>query len=244
MFITATVTLCTGRLLNLDDRQTSIIAGGLSTGDPHAGVILMPLIKAKGGQVVGASACVILFGVIAMLILPLVGPLVGIPDKYFGLAAVTTVGNGAQSLFAAFGQSYEAGRYATWFDVGRHVIMPAGFIYVFVVMFIRKLKNKGNTNVHATGDIKTFPIWLLVFIFFWALACLHLFRQPAAHAIFNMVQWDFSMAAAALGLSLPLREIAHDGIKCFAVTCIAGCIRMVLLLAALLICVKTGLLPA
>ena len=244
MFITATVTLCTGRLLKLDDRQTSIIAGGLSTGDPHAGVILMPLIKAKGGQVVGASACVILFGVIAMLILPLVGPLVGIPDKYFGLAAVTTVGNGAQSLFAAFGQSYEAGRYATWFDVGRHVIMPAGFIYVFVVMFIRKLKNKGNTNVHATGDIKTFPIWLLVFIFFWALACLHLFRQPAAHAIFNMVQWDFSMAAAALGLSLPLREIAHDGIKCFAVTCIAGCIRMVLLLAAILLCVKTGLLPA
>ncbi|WP_069859727.1 putative sulfate exporter family transporter [Desulfoplanes formicivorans] len=244
LFVTATITLYTGKLLKLDDRQTSIVAGGLATGDPHAGVILMPLIKAKGGQVIGASACVILFGIIAMLVLPLVGPLVGIPDKYFGLAAVTTVGNGAQGLFAAFSMSYEAGRYATWFDVGRHVIMPAGFIYVFVVMFIRKLRNKGNNIIYSTGDMKTFPVWLMVFIFCWVLACLHVFRQPAAHAIFNMVQWDFSMAAAALGLSLPLRDIAQNGLRCFAVTCIAGFVRMALLLAVILICVQTGLLPA
>ncbi len=244
LFLTATVVLYVSRFFKLDDRQGSILAGGLATGDPHACAILMPLIKAKGGQVVHSVVCVIGFGLIAMHILPSLGTWIGIPAKYFGLATVTTVGNGAQSLYAAFGHSYEAGRYATWFDVGRHVIMPAGFLYVFLVMFVRKLRNKENPEVRATQGIKSFPVWLGVFVLMWVLTCLHVFREPAHHAIFNMVQWDFSLAAAALGLSIPFREITQHGCKGFAVTCIAGIFRIVVLLAAILICVKTGLLPA
>jgi len=244
LFVTASVTLGVSRLLKLDDRHGSIIAGGLSTGDPHVCAILMPLIKAKGGQVINAFVCVIVFGLIAMQLLPVLGDLVGIPAKYFGLASVVGVGNGAQGLYAAFGNSYEAGRWASWFDVGRHVIMPAGFLYVFIVMFIRKLRNRNNEEVNATRGIKTFPLWLGVFIFFWVLACLHVFKEPAHHAIFEMVKWDFSLAAGSLGLSLSFRDIGEHGFKGFLVTCIAGFIRIALLLAVILLCVKTGLLPA
>ena len=100
LFLTATATLWVSRLLKLDDRHGSIIAGGLSTGDPHACAILMPLIKAKGGQVVNSVACVIVFGLIAMQLIPALGGLVGIPAKYLGLASVVGVGNGAQALYA------------------------------------------------------------------------------------------------------------------------------------------------
>jgi len=244
LFLTATVTLWVSKLLKLDDRHGSIIAGGLSTGDPHVCAILMPLIKAKGSQVVHSTACIIVFGLIAMNLVPVFGDWIGIPAKYIGLASVVGVGNNAQTLYSAFGNSYEAGRWATWFDVGRHVIMPAGFLYVFIVMFIRKLRNPAKEHVQATGAIKTFPLWLGVFVFLWILACLHVFKQPAAHAIFEMVKWDFSLAAAALGLSISFREIAGHGFKGFMVTCISGLVRIVLLLAAILICVKTGLLPA
>jgi uncharacterized membrane protein YadS len=244
LFLTASITLWVSRLFKLDDRHGAIIAGGLATGDPHACAILMPLIKAKGGQVVNAAICVIGFGLIAMVALPYFGEMIGIPAKYLGLASVVGVGNGAQALFAGFQNGYEAGRYVTWFDVGRHVIMPAGFLYVFIVMFIHKLRHRTDETVHATRGIKTFPIWLGVFIFCWILACLHLFKEPAHHAIFEMVKWDFSLAASALGLSLSFRDIGAHGFKGFGVTCIAGFIRIALLLAAILICVKTGLLPA
>jgi len=244
LFLTATFTLWVSRLLKLDDRHGSIIAGGLSTGDPHVCAILMPLIKAKGSQVVHSTACVIVFGLIAMNLVPVLGDWIGIPAKYIGLASVVGVGNNAQAVYAGFGSGYEAGRYVAWFDVARHVIMPAGFLYVFIVMFIRKLRNPDGENVRATGAIKTFPLWLGVFVFLWILACLHVFKQPAAHAIFEMVKWDFSLAAAALGLSMSFREIAGHGFKGFLVTCISGLVRIVLLLAAILICVKTGLLPA
>ncbi len=244
LLVTATATLYISRLLRLDDRQGSIIAGGLATGDPHACVILMPLIKAKGGQVLNASACVIGFGLIAMVLLPIVGGWLGLPEKYFGLAAVLGVGNGAQAQYAAFGYGYEAGRYAGYFDVGRHVLVPAGFLYVFLVMFIRQLRHRDDPTVMATRGIKTFPLWLGVFIFMWVLACLHVFKEPAHHAIFNLVKWDFSLAAAALGLSLNFRDIGQWGFKGLAVTAISGLLRIALILAAIWACAQAGLLPA
>jgi uncharacterized membrane protein YadS len=240
MFLTATATLLLARLFKVDDRHASIIAGGLSTGDPHAGVILMPLIKAKGGQVVNASIGVIGFGLIAMLLLPRLAGLIELPQSLLGLAAVIGVGNGNQALYAAYEGGYEAGRYALWFDVGRHVIMPAGFLYVFIVMFIRKLRRPEDPDIHATQGIDRFPLWLGVFVFAWVLACLHLFKEPAHHAVFNMVKWDFSLAAAALGLSLSVKDIATAGVRGFVLTAVAGVLRIVLLLAAVAACIKLG----
>ncbi|MBN2321166.1 MAG: putative sulfate exporter family transporter [Acidobacteria bacterium] len=243
MFLTATATLLLARLFKVDDRHASIIAGGLSTGDPHAGIILMPLIKAKGGQVLNASIGVIGFGIIAMLLLPWMAGFLDLPQKYLGLASVIGVGNGHQALYAAYESGYEAGRYALWFDIGRHVIMPAGFLYIFIAMFIRKLRRPDDPDVQATRGIDKFPLWLGVFIFAWILACLHLFREPAQHAVFNMVKWDFSLAAAALGLSLSFRDIAAVGVRGFVLTIATGVLRIVLLLAAIIVCIKAGLLP-
>ena len=243
LFITASLTLWFAKLLKLDDRHGSILAGGLSTGDPHACAILMPLIKAKGGQVVNSVICVVVWGLVAMFALPYFAQMIGLEEQVIGLAAAAGVGNGAQALFAAYGAGYEAGRYAYWYDIGRHVIMPAGFLYVFIVMFVRKLKNRDNPEVLATRGIKTFPIWLGVFIFFWVLACLHIFKEPAHHAIFNLVKWDFSLAAGALGLSLSFKDIAAPGVKPFIVTVLAGSTRIALLLGALFLCVKAGIMP-
>jgi uncharacterized membrane protein YadS len=242
LFLTAAITLLLGRLFKVDDRHASIISGSLSTGDPHAGIILMPLIKAKGGQVVNASIGVIGFGIIAMLLLPRLAGFIDLPQSYTGLAAVIGVGNGHQALYAAYESGYEAGRYALWFDVGRHVLMPAGFLYVFIIMFVRKIRNPRNPNIMATKGINGFPLWLGVFVFAWILACLHVFREPAHQAIFNMVKWDFSLAAAALGLSISFKDIAAAGVKGFALTIAAGMLRIMLLMAALAACANIGLL--
>jgi uncharacterized membrane protein YadS len=242
LFLTAAITLLLGRLFKVDDRHASIISGSLSTGDPHAGIILMPLIKAKGGQVVNASIGVIGFGIIAMLLLPQLAGFIDLPQSYTGLAAVIGVGNGHQALYAAYESSYEAGRYALWFDVGRHVLMPAGFLYVFIIMFVRKIRNPHNPIIMATKGINGFPFWLGVFVFAWILACLHVFGEPAHQAIFNMVKWDFSLAAAALGLSISFKDIAAAGVKGFALTIAAGMLRIMLLMAALAACANIGLL--
>jgi uncharacterized membrane protein YadS len=241
MLVTASLILGLFRFFKVDDRHAGIIAGGLATGDPHASVILMPLIKAKGGQVLNGAIGVIVFGLIAMLLLPLLAIPFHLPEKYMGLLSVLGVGNGAQSLFAAYEAGYEAGRYAMWYDVGRHVLMPAGFIYVFVVMFIRKLRDSENPDIMATRGINSFPIWLGVFIFGLILAGLHFFKEPAHHAVFAMVQWDFSLAAAALGLSISLRDILAPGFRGFVLTLAVGLFRIIILLAGMALSIKMGL---
>jgi uncharacterized membrane protein YadS len=243
MFITASATLFLARVFKVDDRQASIIAGGLATGDPHACVILMPLIKAKNGQVIHASIGVIGFGLVAMVVVPLLVGRIDIPEKMLGLLAVLGIGNGHQALYAAYQSGYEAGRYALWFDVGRQVIMPAGILYVFMVMFIRKWRDRDNPNSMATRGIEQFPLWLAIFILAWILAFLHFFKEPAHLAIFNLVKWDFSLAAAALGLSLSFKDIAAAGMRGFILTFVIGAFRIALLLAALAVLVKTGLIP-
>ena len=66
----------------------------------------------------------------------------------------------------------------------------------------------------------------------------HVVKEPAHLAIFELVKWDFSLAAAALGLSLPLREIAQWGLKGLILTFASGIFRIVLLAACLLAAAK------
>lgn len=242
MLVTASLVMVLFRLFKVDDRHASVLAGGLATGDPHASVILMPLIKAKGGQVINAFICLMLFGLIAMVLLPWMAGFFDLPEKYMGLLSVLGVGNGHQALFAAYGTGYEAGRWAYWYDIGRHIFMPAGFIYVFIIMFIRKWRKPNHPEINATRGINTFPVWLGVFIFGLVLAGLHLFKEPAHHVVFNLVKWDFSLAAAALGLSLSFRDILEPGFRGFFLTMTVGILRIILLLIGLVICVKAGLL--
>lgn len=238
LFFSATLTVSLGRLFKVDDRHSADIAGALSTGDPHVCAILMPMLKAKGGQVINSAACVIAFGIIASVALPALAGLIGLSQEGTGIVSVLGIGNGAQAFSAAFGYGYEAGRFARYYDVVRHVIMPAGFLYVFIFMFIRRIRNNGYPTVMATRGITKIPPYVVVFAVLWFLACMHLFKEPAHHVIFEMVRWDFSLAASALGLSLPLREIRQWGLRGFALTCVAGFIRIIVLLAAVWTMIK------
>lgn len=237
----ALMTLWLGRLFKVDDRQAGDIAGALATGDPHVTAILMPLLKAKSGQVINALACVLLFGLIASFLLPVVGGLLGMKEPVFGLLSALGIGNTAQTFNAAFGYGYEAGRWAHYFEPVRHVIMPAGFLFVFLVMFVRSKLNPDNPEIHATRPHKVIPLFVIIFVALWIVAQFHVFKEPAHQAIFAMVQWDFSLAAAALGLSCPLRDVAHWGLRGFALTCVAGVIRLAVLVAVIMLAVQFNL---
>lgn len=240
LFFSATLTIMLGRFFKVDDRHSADIAGALSTGDPHVCAILMPMLKAKGGQVMNSFACVIAFGIIASVLLPLLASLVGLSQEGYGIVSVLGIGNGAQAFSSAFDYGYEAGRFARYYDVLRHVIMPAGFLYVFFFMFIRRIRRNDDPTVMATRGVSKIPPYVIVFIICWFLACMHVFKEPAHHVIFEMVRWDFSLAAAALGLSLPIREIRQWGLRGFALTCTAGFIRIALLIIAVLLMTKFG----
>ena len=234
MIITATLTLVLGRLLSMDDRHYSTIAGALSTGDPHVVAILMPMLKSRGGQVINALGCILLFGLVASFLLPLLGHALNMNDEAFAVLSVFGIGNTGQMFNAAFGYSYEAGHWAHYVEAVRNALMPAGFLFVFLVMFIRARIRPHDEHVHATLAHKRFPLFVAVFIIVWIAVQFHVVKEPAHLAVFELVKWDFSLAAAALGLSLPLREIAQWGLKGVVLTFASGIFRIALLTLCLL----------
>ncbi len=238
MIVTAILTLVLGRLFSMDDRHYSTIAGALSTGDPHVVAILMPMLKSKGGQVINALSCILLFGLVASFLLPVLGRAFNMDDEAFAVLSVFGIGNTGQMFNAAFGYSYEAGHWAHYVEPVRHALMPAGFLFVFLVMFLRARIRRNDENVHATRAHRSFPLFIAVFIAVWIAVQFHVVKEPAHLAIFELVKWDFSLAAAALGLSLPLREIAQWGLKGLILTFASGIFRIVLLAACLLAAAK------
>lgn len=234
MLLTAVVTMLLGRLLRMDDRFYSTIAGALSTGDPHVAAILMPMLKSKGGQVINALGSILLFGLVASFLLPLLGRALGMEDKAFAVLSVFGTGNTGQMFNAAFGYSYEAGHWAHYFEAVRHALMPAGFLFVFFVMFIRARIYRDDETVMATRAHKSLPLFIIVFIIAYIVVQFHVVKEPAHLAVFELVKWDFSLAAAALGLSLPLREIARWGLRGVVLAFASGIIRIVVLTLCLL----------
>ena len=234
MLLTAVVTMKLGQRMNMDDRFYSTIAGALSTGDPHVVAILMPMLKSKGGQVINALGSILLFGLVASFLLPLLGHLFGMEDQAFAILSVFGIGNTGQMFNAAFGYSYEAGHWAHYFESVRHALMPAGFLFVFFVMFLRARMFPDDETIMAMKAHKKLPLFIVVFVIAWIAVQFHVVKEPAHLAIFELVKWDFSLAAAALGLSLPLREIAQWGLRGVALTFASGIMRIALLAGCLM----------
>ncbi len=243
LLITATITMLLGRLFRVENRHAADIAGALSTGDPHVCAILMPMIKAKGGQVMNATAGVIFAGALAAMLFPFLIQLFGLNGPAAGLAAVLGVGNGAAAHTAAFGVSYEAGRYSAYYDVVRHVLVPAGFLYVFLFCVVSQIRKSGSMAEVVKGSLRRVPLFVLVFIGLWFLACLHVFKEPAHQIVFELVRWDFSLAAAALGLSVSWRDIVACGMRGFLLTCTVCIIRFAVLFSTIVLLKRIGLLP-
>lgn len=238
MFLTAEATMWLGRRWGMDDRLTGDIAGALATGDPHVTAILMPLLKAKGGQVINALVSVLVFGLVASFLVPVLAGLLGMSEPGVGLVSILGIGNTGQMYNAAFGYGYEAGRWAHYLEPVRHVIMPAGFLYVFFVMFVRCKLRSHDETYQATRTHTVIPVFVWVFIALWIVAQFHFFKEPSHLVIFELVKWDFSLAAAALGLSLPLREIVQWGTKGLGLTFVVGTVRLVILLLGVMLAIK------
>ncbi len=241
MLATALFTLWLGRRMRMDDRHYSTIAGALATGDPHVTAILMPMLKSKGGQVINALGAVLLFGLAASFVLPYAGRLLGLSDEAHAVLSVLGIGNTGQMMNSAFGFSIASGHWAHYFDAVRHALMPAGFLFVFFIMFIRARRHPDDETVMATKAHAKLPLFVIVFIAAWVAVQFHVVQEPAHLAIFELVKWDFSLAAAALGLSLSLREIGQWGWKGVALAMAAGLVRLGVLCACLVLAARLGL---
>jgi len=139
-----------GRLFQIPPRLTALIGVGTSICGNTAIVATAPAIGAKEEEVSFAVAVITLFGLIAVIIYPIIGQYLGLSDTAFGLWAGTAVNDTSQVVAVGAAHSQTALNIATIVKLMRNTIMAPLIILVGLLMTNKVISERGGT---ADSDI-------------------------------------------------------------------------------------------
>ncbi len=130
-----------GRLFKIPPRLTALIGVGTAICGNTAIVATAPAIGAKEEEVSFAVAVITLFGLIAVIIYPIIGHALGLSDIAFGLWAGTAVNDTSQVVAVGAAHSQAALNVATIVKLMRNTIMAP--LIILVGLLLNRKKTSG-----------------------------------------------------------------------------------------------------
>ena len=139
-----------GRLFQIPPRLTALIGVGTSICGNTAIVATAPAIGAKEEEVSFAVAVITLFGLIAVIIYPIIGQALGLSNTAFGLWAGTAVNDTSQVVAVGAAHSQTALNIATIVKLMRNTVMAPLIILIGLLMTNKVIAERGSA---AESDI-------------------------------------------------------------------------------------------
>ncbi len=130
-----------GRLFNIPPRLAALIGFGTAICGNSAIVATAPVIEADEEEVSFAVATITLFGLLAVIVYPLIGHLLNLPDRAFGLWSGTAVNDTSQVIAVSAIYSDIAQNFATIVKLTRNTLM-APLILVIGLIYNRMISTK------------------------------------------------------------------------------------------------------
>ncbi len=93
-----TVTMYLSNIFKIPMRFAYLLSMGNGVCGVSAVIATAPVVRAKPGESIYAISCILIFGVIALILYPLIGYSFHIPDAVYGSWAATSVHNTAQAI--------------------------------------------------------------------------------------------------------------------------------------------------
>ncbi len=150
-----------GRLFKLGDVLSTLLAVGTTICGTSAIAITAPLIGSKEEETSYAVGTVALWGLVAVLLYPVLGQLVGATDLQFGLFAGTAIHSTPQVVGAGYMFSDAAGQLATAVKLLRNCFMAP------LAMLVALWWSKRNPSGEKINWLRAFP-WFLFGYFLMA----------------------------------------------------------------------------
>ncbi len=210
-----------GRLLGVPSRLGTLIGVGSSICGNSAIVAAAPAIKAKDEETAFAVSTITLFGVMAVLIYPIIGNLLGMTDTTFGTWAGIAINDTSQVVTAGFIYSEPAGKVATIVKLTRNLFIAP----VIVIMSI--IYNSGQAKAGKPGKIslkKAFPLFVLLFVGMAVLRTLGLFSPEVIKLLKTTSSFLIVVAIAGVGLNTSFASMKKVGLKSLYLGLTASCI--------------------
>jgi uncharacterized integral membrane protein (TIGR00698 family) len=153
-----------GRMCRLSGSTSLLIGAGTAICGNSAIVATAPLIDAKDDDIVLSIGTVNLYGLLAMLLWPLIGGWLALTSEAFGVWAGTTIHAVPQVVAAGFAYGFEAGTWAALVKLVR-VACLAPMIFLLALIHARRhaAENGGGLTVHYARLVPWF-VWGFLFL--------------------------------------------------------------------------------
>jgi uncharacterized integral membrane protein (TIGR00698 family) len=202
--------------MGLSDRLGTLLGVGTSICGVTAIVATAPVIEAREEETSLAVTTITVFGLLAVVIYPVLGRLWGLSDTFFGTWAGTAVNDTSQVVATGLIFSQKAGEVATVVKLTRNLFM-APVIVGFSWFYVRRRQAEEG----ATGGGKTLklrqavPLFILGFVGMAILNSLGAFPPAVRQVIQVISQFLIVCALAGVGLETHVGAMKKIGMRPF-----------------------------
>lgn len=202
--------------MGLPDRLGILLGVGTSICGVSAIVATAPAIEAKQEETSLAVATITVFGLLAVVVYPLLGRLLGLSDAFFGTWAGTAVNDTSQVVATGLIYSQKAGEVATVVKLTRNLFM-APVIVVLSSIYTTKMRRGDAASSKARGvSLRTaVPGFVLGFLTMAILNSLGVFSAALSDIIKTASAWLIVLALAGVGLETNLASLRRIGFRPF-----------------------------
>ncbi len=196
-----------GRLLRTPSDLTVLIGVGTAICGGSAIAAVTPILKPSEHDTAFAISTIFLFNIVAVLIFPALGHMLGLTDYGFGMWAGTAINDTSSVVAAGYAYSHAAGDFATIVKLTRATLIIPICLFLVVLVGMRNRK-QGAQSVSLAKIFPWFIIWFLVASLIRSTGILPdvMLEWLNVAAKFLIV-----IALTAVGLSADLRKIFATG---------------------------------
>ena len=201
--------LLLGRLLGIPSKLKLLIGAGTAICGGSAIAAVTPIIKADEHDTAFAISTIFLFNLIAVLVFPALGHLMGMSPEGFGLWAGTAINDTSSVVAAGYAYGKEAGDHATIVKLTRATLIIPMCLVLAAIEAWRHKK-------HGGGDFslwRVVPWFILWFVVASAVSTAGLIPDAWQPAIRLGAKLLIIVALTAIGLSADLRRMAATGFR-------------------------------
>jgi uncharacterized integral membrane protein (TIGR00698 family) len=197
--------LCAGRWLRVPTKLCLLIGTGTAICGGSAIAAITPVLKPDDHDTAFSLSTIFLFNIVAVLLFPLIGHLLGLSDHGFGLWAGTAINDTSSVVAAAYSWSSSAGEYATVVKLTRAMLIIPVTLLIGIVVSLRQ-----HTPGSGLPSIRHASPWFIVWFVLASLTGQYL--PPVLGQLARLLApFLITMALTAIGLSTDLARMKQTG---------------------------------
>ncbi|WP_174732025.1 YeiH family protein [Mesobacillus harenae] len=171
-----------------------------------------PIIKAKDEEIVYAVNTIFAFNVLAVLIYPLIGHLLSIPDNQFGVWVGTAIHDTSSVVAAGYSYSQSAGDASVVVKLIRTLMLvPVALILSLYISFKNSKLNSDEDNKLKIR--KVFPFFILLFVGAASLNTVISLPTNFVEITSYVAKFLILMVMASVGLRTDFKKIKSVGVR-------------------------------